>query len=240
MSTVVDFHSHILPGIDDGSPNVERSIQMLQKEMEQGIEHVVATPHFYAQYDHPEKFLRDRAQAEQLLREEMTKYSHMPQLSVGSEVYYFNGISDSDILSELTIDGKSYILIEMMQPPWSERVYRELENIWVKQNLVPVIAHIDRYIAPFRTYGIPERLEQLPVKVQANSSFFLDGSTRRMAFRMLRRGRIHLLGSDCHDMTHRPPNLGDAVALIRKKFGPDMISWINSQEEEILENTDMY
>ena len=141
-------------------------------------------------------------------------------------------------MSELTIDRKRYILIEMMQPPWPERVYRELENIWVKQNLVPVIAHIDRYIAPFHTYGIPESLEQLPVKVQANASFFLDRVTRRMAFRMLRCGRIHLLGSDCHDLTRRPPNLGDAAALIRKKFGPDMISWINSHEEEVLESSD--
>lgn len=239
MSTVADFHSHILPGIDDGSPDVEKSIQMLQMEMAQGIQKIVATPHFYAQYDHPEKFLRDRAEAEKLLREEMAKFSQMPKLSVGAEVYFFNGISDSDILSELTIDKKRYILIEMMQPPWSERVYRELENIWVKQNLVPVIAHIDRYIAPFHTFGIPERLEQLPVKVQANASFFLDGSTRRMALRMLRRGRIHLLGSDCHDLVHRPPNLGDAVALIQKKIGEDAIAWINSQEDEVLEDFDV-
>ena len=236
MSTVIDFHSHILPGVDDGSRDLAQSIQMLQKEAEQGIEHVVATPHFYAQHDRPEAFLRDRARAERMLREEMARHPKMPKLSIGAEVYFFNGISDSDILSELTIDGKRYILIEMMQPPWSERVYRELENIWVKQNLVPVIAHIDRYIAPFHTYGIPDRLERLPVKVQANASFFLDGSTRRMALRMLRRGRIHLLGSDCHDLTHRPPNLGDAVALIQKKFGPEMISWINSQEEEVWES----
>ena len=130
MSTVVDFHSHILPGVDDGSPNVERSIQMLHKEMEQGIGHVVATPHFYAQHDRPEAFLRDRARAERMLREEMARHPHMPELSVGAEVYFFNGISDSDILSELTIDRKRYILIEMMQPPWPERVYRELENIF--------------------------------------------------------------------------------------------------------------
>ena len=205
MSTVVDFHSHILPGVDDGSPDVEKSIQMLQMEMAQGIQQVVATPHFYAQYHHPEKFLKERARAEQLLREEMAKFSHMPKLSVGAEVYFFNGISDSDILSELTIDKKRYILIEMMQPPWSERVYRELENIWVKQNLVPVIAHIDRYIAPFHTFGIPERLEQLPVKVQANASFFTGRFSSRTALHLLSREQIHLLGSDCHDPKNRKP-----------------------------------
>ncbi len=235
MSTVVDFHSHILPGVDDGSTCVEQSIQMLQMEQAQGIEKIVATPHFYAQHDKPEKFLRKRAEAERLLREEMSKYPQLPQLCVGSEVYYFNGISDSDILSELTIDKKRYILIEMPMPPWSDRMYRELENIWVKQDLVPVVAHVDRYIAPLHTFRIPERLEQLPVKVQANASFFLDKSTRRLAFRLLRQGRIQLLGSDCHDMSRRTPNLGEAVKVIRKKFGSDMISYINSHEDEILE-----
>ena len=234
MSTIVDFHSHILPGIDDGSASLEQSIAMLQMEADQGITHVVATPHFYAQHDKPEKFLRKRAEAERMLREEMAKHPGLPELSIGCEVYYFNGISDSDILSELTIDKKRYILIEMPMPPWSERIYRDLENIWIKQDLIPVIAHVDRYIAPFHTFRIPERLEQLPVKVQANASFFLEKHTRRMALRMLGKGRIHLLGSDCHDLKERKPNLGEAVKVIQRKFGPDIIPYINSHEEEIL------
>lgn len=236
MRTVVDFHSHILPGVDDGSRSVEQSIAMLQMEAAQGIERVIATPHFYAQHDKPEKFLQKRAEAEKLLREEMAKYSGLPELSIGAEVYYFNGISHSDILSELTIDKKRYILMEMPMPPWSERVYRDLESIYIKQDLIPVIAHIDRYIAPLRTFGIPERLEKLPVKVQANASFFLEKSTRRMALRMLRQGRIHLLGSDCHDLSERKPNLGEAVELIRKKFGSDIIHYLQYHEDEVLDS----
>ena len=50
---MVDFHSHILPGIDDGSASLEESIELLKREAEQGINHVVATPHFYAQHDTP-------------------------------------------------------------------------------------------------------------------------------------------------------------------------------------------
>lgn len=233
MSTVVDFHTHILPGVDDGSASLEQSIAMLQKEKEQGIEHVIATPHFYAQHDKPEHFLRKRAEAEKLLRAEMAKHEGLPQLSIGAEVYYFNGIADSDVLSELTIDKKRFILIEMPMPPWSERVYRDLENIWIKQNLMPIVAHVDRYIEPFHTHKIPERLERLPVMVQANASFFLERSTKRMALRMLQQGRIHLLGSDCHDLSDRAPNLGEAVKVIRQKFGRDIISYINAHEDEV-------
>ncbi len=234
MQTVVDFHSHILPGVDDGSTCLEQSIQMLQAMTSQGIKQVVATPHFYAKHDKPEKFLRMRAEAEKLLRAEMSKYPQMPELYIGCEVYYFNGISDSDILQDLTINNSRYILIEMPMPPWNERIYRELENIWLKQDLIPVVAHIDRYIGPWRTHRIPDRLEKLPVKIQANATFFLDKSTRSMAFRMLRKHRIHLLGSDCHDMTERAPNLGDALKAIENKLGQDEISFIQSEERRIL------
>lgn len=234
MRTVIDFHSHILPDVDDGSRSLEQSLAMLQMEADQGIRRVVATPHFYAQHDKPEKFLRKREEAERLLRQEIAKNPALPELSIGAEVYYFNGISHSDVLSELTIDKKRYILIEMPMPPWSDRVYRDLENIYIKQDLIPVVAHIDRYIAPFHTHHIPEKLEDLPVKVQANASFFLDKATRRMALRMMRKGKIQLLGSDCHDLSERKPNLGEAVKLLRQKFGSDIISYINSHEDEIL------
>ena len=66
---MIDFHSHILPGIDDGSKSVEMSIKMLRREAQQGISRVVATPHFYPQTDNPERFLRRRAEAERILFE---------------------------------------------------------------------------------------------------------------------------------------------------------------------------
>ena len=81
MQMVTDFHSHILPEIDDGSRSVEESIAMLRIEAEQGIRHVVATPHFYPQYQTPEVFLEKRDRAEAILREEMQKHEGLPHLS---------------------------------------------------------------------------------------------------------------------------------------------------------------
>lgn len=232
--SVTDFHSHILPGIDDGSASVEESIAMLAAEAEQGIAHVVATPHFYANYDNPERFLKRRREAEERLRREMANHPGLPEVSVGAEVYFFSGISDSDILNQLTISEKRCILIEMPHSPWTASMYRELEDIWVKQGLTPVIAHIDRYIGPFRTFGIPERLADLPVIVQANADFFLDRRTSRMALRMLKEDRIQLLGSDCHNMRSRKPNLGDALALIEKRLGREVLDRVNACGAEIL------
>ena len=99
MAGIIDFHSHVLPGIDDGSHSLEESIAMLRMEAEQGVSHVIATPHFYPRHDTPEDFLRKRREAEILLREEMEKHSNLPALSVGAEVYYFPGISNSEAMA---------------------------------------------------------------------------------------------------------------------------------------------
>lgn len=234
MSRVIDFHSHILPGIDDGSTCVEESIAMLKMEAEQGIRHVIATPHFYPRHDRPERFLRRRKEAEARLREEMEKHTGLPQVSVGAEVHFFSGISHSDILSALTIDQKKCILIEMPHIPWTEKMYRELEDIREECGLTPILAHLDRYIGPLRTHGIPERVEQLPVLVQANAGFFLRRTTAGMALRMLKEDRIHLLGSDCHNLEERSPNLGFAVQKIQQRLGTEAISRVNQYEAEVL------
>ena len=230
---IADFHSHVLPAIDDGSKSLEQSVAMLEREAEQGIGHVVATPHFYAHHDSPERFLRRRAEAETALREVLKVRPELPKLTVGAEVYYFPGISNADIRRDLTIVGSPYVMIEMPRSPWSARMYRELAEIREKQDLIPIVAHVDRYISPFRTHHIPERLAELPVLIQANSSFFIHRGTRRMALRMLQEGRIHLLGSDCHDLTDRAPNLGEALAVIGK-LGDDVLSGIVASQKELL------
>ena len=114
-------------------------------------------------------------------------------------------------------------------------MYREIGNIYFKQGIIPVIAHVDRYIGPFRDYGIPERLEDLPVMVQANAGFFLRPATRRMAMRMLQRNQIHLLGSDCHNTHTRPPRLGEAAEQIRSKLGEAALTQIMEHQSALLE-----
>jgi protein-tyrosine phosphatase len=74
----------------------------------------------------------------------------------------------------------------------------------------------------------------LPVLVQANASFFRDRFTRSMAMRMLSAGQIHLLGSDCHNLTSRAPNLDQAIRLIRKQLGEEALQWIQSNADEVL------
>lgn len=231
----VDFHTHVLPGIDDGSADVAESLQLLAKLSEQGIHTVAATPHFYANHDAPSRFLEKRRISAGRLLEAMGDGGDV-QIRIGAEVHYFEGISDCDALEALTISGTRCVLVEMPMAPWSERMMRELENIHHKRGLIPVVAHVDRYIGPFRTYGIPERLAEMPVLVQANASFFIKRSTQRMALRLLRNGVIHLLGSDCHNMVTRKPNMKEAMEVITSKAGREAMEPIAALERILLDN----
>lgn len=234
MDRRVDFHSHILPGVDDGSRSVEESLEMLRAEARQGIGTVVATPHFYANHDTPERFLRRRAAAWEMLQTAMALEAGLPEIILGAEVYYFSGISDSDQLHRLTTGQKRYIMLEMPAVPWTQNMYQEMENIYTKHGITPIIAHIDRYISPLRHRQILDRLEELPVLVQANSDFFLRPMTAPLALRMLKEKRIHLLGSDCHNCSTRKPELGRAIEKIEKHLGAAAMEHLRFYEETVL------
>lgn len=228
---VVDFHSHILPRIDDGSRSVEESLQMLRLSAEQGIPGVVLTPHFYPHLTTPEVFLEKRRRSMELLQAAIRPDMKLPALCLGAEVYYFPQMSHSDTLRKLAIEGTRAILVEMPMAEWTDRMYRELEDIYSNQGLIPIVAHVDRYLGRFRDFGIPQRLADLPVLVQANASSFLDSA---WGLKLLRRHQIHLLGSDCHNLKDRKPNLGPALERITRKLGAEALDWIRTNEREIL------
>lgn len=235
MASTVDFHTHILPGIDDGSKTVDESLAMLRMEAEQGINHVVLTPHFYAEKESLSRFLERRNRSLRRLNEAIGSTGRLPNLSVGAEVRIFEGIGNAEFLEELVISGTKCILIEMPMSPWSDSLLRELERIRYKRQLVPIMAHIDRYVSPLRTKGIPEIFADLPVLVQASGSFFTNWKTRNLALKLLQEKKIHLIGSDCHNLDTRPPNLQEALDIIERKTSSSKILRINSLESRLLD-----
>ena len=232
MGTVVDFHTHILPRMDDGSRSAECSLEMLRMEAEQGIERVVLTPHFYANHDSPRSFLERRNRSEEALRGAI-KDIKCPQLLVGAEVHYFEGMSDSEYLAELAVQGTNCILVELPMGHWDERLLLELGSIYPKHKIYPVVAHLDRYTGFFHTEEIFEEISRLPVKIQANAGFFTRRFSRKKALKLLANGKIHLLGSDCHNNKVRVPNLGTALNIIERELGESAVRYINSNEKQI-------
>lgn len=228
-----DFHTHILPGVDDGSKNTDQSLQMLRLCRDAGIRHVVLTPHFYPDRDQPDRFLERRNGALEAVKKAAAG-EQLPEMILGAEVHYFPNMSSSDVLPRLTIGGSRYLLVEMPSCRWTDRMYRELEKIRENQGIIPIIAHLDRYLTPCRAGEMLRRISELPVLVQVNGSFFLRPGTAGLAMRMLKNGQIHLLGSDCHNLDDRSPNLGQVRQRIHTKLGTEALERIGYYEQYIL------
>lgn len=228
---MIDFHSHILPGIDDGSRNLEESLALLRQMREQGITTVVATPHFYADEQSIDSFLQRRMDAFNRLMAQCT--DTMPRVLLGAEVLYYNGISRLEGLDKLCIDGTRILLLELPFTRWSSTVLREVLEIANNMNLTVVLAHIERYMR-YQRRGVFDELYRNGVIMQVNAPYFADRSGRRAALRQLGAGQIHLLGTDCHGVDNRPPRMAEALDVIRKKYGEGLIEELNDYATELL------
>ena len=210
---MIDVHSHVLPGVDDGSKSVEESLAMLRTSAQQGIRCVAATPHFYAMESSPEQFLARRKAAADRLRAAWEP--GLPKLLLGAEVYFFEGISRVDDIDRLALGG-TLLLLEMPFGPWTERMIAEAALLHEQRGLSVVLAHIERYFR-WQPKELWDELLDMGLLTQCNAGFFLDWKTRHKARRMLAEGKIHLLGSDTHNMTARPPRLGEALASLGER-----------------------
>lgn len=200
---MIDFHTHILPGIDDGSQSISESIALLRAEYAQGVEAVVLTPHFYAHQNSPETFLKRRRQAWQALKPYLD--SRMPRPFLGAEVQYFEGICGMREIRQLMIEQTDYLLLEMPFTRWTDRVVSDAVSLNNRGDIVVVLAHIERYIS-MQPKEVWEYLRKSGLLMQVNASFFESWRTKHKAMSMLEKGEIHLLGSDCHNMNSRRPN----------------------------------
>lgn len=206
---MIDFHSHILPKMDDGAENLQTSLEMLRMSYDQGVDVMVATSHFYADEEYPRDFLNRRRRALERLQEIMTLSGEtFPQVIPGAEVLYFPGIGDAEEICELKIGNSNAILIEPPMTAWRDSMLDEIAGLQLKQNCVPVIAHVDRFMNYLGDASLIDRVLGRGMLVQVNAEYFLNPRTQRMAFQNLKNGKIHLIGSDCHNLTSRAPNLG--------------------------------
>lgn len=233
---MIDFHSHVLPNVDDGSRDIQESLEMLRMSANQGIKTMVATPHFYVEQDTVEGFLSKRKKAFDVLMQNC-KEQNLPHIECGAEVYFFNELSQLDNVESLSIASSRYILIEMPFEIWTNRTFDSLYNLIIRKRLIPIIAHIERYIPIQRDMRKIKTLMDMDVLVQINGSFINNWRTRRKALSFIKMGKVHLLGSDCHNIENRKPNLKKSFDIIEKKLGIETVATINSNGKKILEST---
>ena len=239
---MTDFHAHLLPGIDDGSDSVETSLAMLALWKEQGIGRICCTPHFYANRNTPERFLQNRQTAYEALTAAMAEREEepafWPELLLGAEVHYFDGMSATAGIEDLCLQGTNLLLLEMPFRKWTDRMLAETAQL-SRRGLQPVAAHIERYLSFNSGHTIRRFMEETGVLIQCNAEFFLERRSSRKALHMLKKEQIHFLGSDAHNLHDRRPNLGDALELIGRKLGEGSLErlddiaadWIGPERE---------
>lgn len=233
---IIDFHSHILPAVDDGSRNVHESLEMLRAMEQQGVDCVIATPHFYPNRIGLKDFLHKQKKA----YEEIASYrlTGSPVMKCGAEVAFFRGMGKSEQLDCLCIESTKLLLLEMPFRNWTSHDLVEIERIMDK-GIIPVLAHVERYYSLQHDQSIFRAITQLPLYIQLNAEAFRSFRMRRIAFKIIDCGRPILLGSDCHNLKERYPNLSAGRKALPKKYGEPFLYNMDSLGE-ILLSSDSY
>ena len=228
---MIDLHTHILCGMDDGARDAEMSLRMLKLQQAQGVDTVVLTPHFYRHRETAHEFLHRRQRAVDRLQRHLEQLSleeraELPKMVLGAEVTWVPNLTDCEDLDKLCLNGTKYLLLELPYGKWDYALVDQVYDLMTKTGLTPVIAHLDRYRGIQQPQQIRDVLE-LDLPVQISSSLFLHLASRGYGLRALQQ-YAHVVASDCHDNRRRPPDLGDAMQLIEKKLGKEAIAAIDA------------
>lgn len=236
---MTDLHTHILPGMDDGSPDCETSVEMLLREAADGVTAVALTPHFYRQRERIQSFLERRSAARYRLDRAIDELPAerrrlLPRLTMAAEVAWVPNLGSVERLDDLAYEGTDYILIEPPLSRWTRDFIDQLYIFSDKTALIPVIAHIDRYLHT-QPKELVNELFGMGLPVQISASAFLSVFTRGEAMGLMRSGRAQLLISDCHDLSRRQPNIGEAMEEIKRKAGESAAGAVIRHTDAILE-----
>ncbi|MCM1268326.1 MAG: hypothetical protein NC302_10515 [Bacteroidales bacterium] len=222
MKNYIDIHSHILPGVDDGSESYETSMRMLQCAADDGISKIILTPHHKP--SHRRVSLLTWKEKTKSLLEMAAERKIGIELYLGSELYYRSGL-----LEELgngaaaTLAGSHYVLVEFS--PMADYEYiRNGAYSLLTGGFCPILAHVERYQnVCARKYGIEDLIEMgCYMQVNAGSVTGSFGSkTKRFVKNMLKQRQVHFVATDAHDLGKRAPALSACADLISKKYGED-------------------
>lgn len=210
------------------------SLEMLKIMKEQGVNTVVATPHFYADENRIDDFLTNRNNAYNNIKSEIENIGI--DVSLGAEVTYFQGISKAKEIEKLTIENTSILLLELPFDKWDNSIIDEVDYLIRKRKFTVVLAHLDRYLSISENKKFIKKLVKMPLVVQINAGSVLDNKRKKKSFSLMKKCEKVILGSDCHNLTSRKPNLLDCRNVIFDDLGEEAIYNIDTFGENLLIN----
>lgn len=226
---MVDLHTHILPNMDDGAGSIEEAILMSEAFREQLITAVACTSHYYPSKISLQEYVSKRTEA-------MKKLEHCGiDLKAASETYLHEYLFHYVDLHQLCIFQTDYLLIELpCTDKWEENIYDMLERLIHYYHVIPIIAHIERYPAARKNTKWIGRFLQLGCLIQVNAASILDWKQWPRLKRYFRLGYVHVIASDSHNLSTRPPQLPQAYAKVNKKLGEEYSRRLKVNAEAVL------
>lgn len=233
---MIDFHSHIIHGIDDGAKSLDMSLEMLKIAESEGVEYICATPHFITEefeIAHDE-YMEKLDRLVSASRDENLKI----KILSGLEIYMHPNLpklyKDKKIWG---INHSEYILVELPMgqfPMYTEDVFYELMLLGAK----PVLAHPERNLKIMKDYTLIANLIKQGVLMQVNAGSLLGDygrEVKKTAQEFVKRNMIHILGSDGHNITSRKTRLKEAYTIV-KGLNEATYNWIFQNETNIINN----
>lgn len=234
MPNLVDLHCHILPGVDDGSPDLEHSLQLAYQAVADGVTHILATPHHLDKnyVNHHKAVIEKTAEFQAALCERKIPLKVFP----GQEIH-INGNLLSNYDDFLGTDiKKNYILLELPHgdvPAYTDRIIFELR----KRGTTPVIVHPERNLKIQSDQNILYNLVQKGALAQLTATSYIGGFGEHVANisrSLISHGLIHVVASDAHVLPGRNFVLRESINEIAKEFGRQQSQFFKHNAECLL------
>jgi len=219
---MIDLHSHILPGIDDGATSLEVSLEMARMAVADGVHTMACTPHIY-----PGLYMNDAqgiARARQQLQIELEREGVELKLVDGADVHLVPGLVEGLRGGGIpTLNGSRYVLLEPshhVRPPRLEETVFDL----VVSGYTPMITHPERLTWIEDHHEVFGRLVRQGAWLQVTGGALSGQFGKRAQYwgeRLLGEGLVHILASDAHTTGRRSPGLSKARAVAERLMGVD-------------------
>lgn len=223
---MIDIHTHILPGVDDGLQDIGETLLMAEDAAAQGVSVMVATPHL-RWGERQELSASQIRQAVADLNALMQAKGVPIEILPGCEIPLTADLPERLQRDEWMSLGDSGRAV-LVEPPWEEwpPFGKAVLQSLLDSGWSVVLAHPERYRFFQHRLGLLEELVQMGVHLQVTTASLIPGkaspAAARCAYELMERRLVSVVASDCHGVTHRRCDLGEAAALLRRTYGAYM------------------
>ncbi|MGL4911242.1 MAG: tyrosine-protein phosphatase [Romboutsia sp.] len=217
---MIDIHCHILPGIDDGSKDLNESLQMAKIAQKEGIKKIVNTSHYNPNFDYimGEMLLDNLKKLNDKLKEENIDI----EVLIGNELYYNdNLLEDMDKKNFYSLNNSKYILVEFSPTMFPKNLCEVIYELKIR-GYTPILAHIERYKEVQENPKIVKDAIEEGALIQVNASSVLGkgpSSFSKTCEMLLRHNKVHFIATDAHGSDRRRPLIKDAYDYIKDTYG---------------------